>query len=93
MTEIVMDIIPIGILHIKILIPFGHRMNLRDMGNRMDAVNYFAGLVHQDESVIAYLRPLRSNAMQIPLFGKELTSHSIGRDDDFCLLVLLQKIS
>ena len=36
MTEIVVDISPISILHIEILISLGHWMNLRDMGNHMD---------------------------------------------------------
>ena len=68
MTEIVVDIVPVGILHIEILIPLGHRMNLRYMGNRMDTIIHFTGMVYHDESVIVYLRPLRSNAMQIPSF-------------------------
>ena len=78
MTEIVVDISPLGILHIEILISLGHRMNLRDMGYHMETFCDFAGLVYQDKSVIVYFWPLRSNAMQIPSFGKELTAHSIG---------------
>ena len=89
MTEIVMDIIAVGILHIEILIPLGHRMNLRDMGNHMEIFCHFTGLVYQDESVFVYLRPLRSNAMQIPPFGKEMSAHGIGRDDNFGLSIML----
>ena len=36
MTEIVVYIIPVGILNIEILISLGHWKNLRDMGNHMD---------------------------------------------------------
>ena len=68
MTEIVVDIISVGILNIKILIPLGHRVNLRDMGNSVDTFCYLAGMVYQDESVFTYLRPLCSNAMQIASF-------------------------
>ena len=118
MTEIVMDIVPIGILHIeigfhptfsrhdrieasfilfiwlneKVLIPLGHRIILMDIGNHMDAIIYLTGLVNQDKSFIVYLRPFRSDAMQIPSFGKELAAYRIRRDDDFCSLVLLQEI-
>ena len=63
MTEIVVDIISVGILNIKILIPLGHRVNLRDMGNNMENFCYLTGLVYQKESGIVYLRPLRSNTM------------------------------
>ena len=68
-------------------------MILRDMGHHMDAVSYFAGLVYQDESVIVDLRPLRSNAVQIPPFGKECAAYGIGRDDNFSLLIILQEIA
>jgi hypothetical protein len=30
--------------------------------------------------------------MQVPSFGKELTSHSIGRDDNLSLLIMLQEV-
>ncbi len=66
---------------------------MKDMGNHMDAVSHFAGLVYQDESVIVYLWPLRSNAMQIPSFGKEPTAHGVGRNDDLSFLMMLQEIS
>ena len=92
MTEIVVDIIPVGILNKEILIPLGHWMQLRDMGNHMKAISHFTGLFYQDKSVIAYLWPLRSNAMQIPTFGKELTAHGIGRDNNLSLLIMLHEI-
>ena len=97
MTEIVGDVISVGILHVEIPISPGHRVNLRqpalppglpkNMGYRIDAVGYFTGMLYQDESWVAYLRPLRSNAMQMTSFGEELATQGIGRDDDFCLLV------
>ena len=93
MTEIVVDKIPVGILHIEILISLGHWMILRDMGNHMNTFCNFAGLVYQDESIIVYLQPLRSNAMQIPSFGKEITVHGIWRDDNLSLMIMLQKLS
>ena len=77
MTEIVVDKIAIGVLHIEILISFGHWMCLRDMGYYMDALCYCAGLVYQSESVIVNLWPLRSNTMKISSLGKEPTIHSI----------------
>ena len=89
MAEIVMDIISIGILNIKILITLGHWMNLRYMGNSVKTFCYLTGLVYQDESVFVYLGPLRSNTMQIPSFRKEFSAHGIGRDDDFCLSIML----
>ena len=92
MTKIVVDIIAISILHIEVLISLGHWMNLRYMGNHMETLCYFTGLVYQNEPVIVYLGPLRSNAMQIPSFGKELTVHGIGRDDDLSLLILFQEV-
>ena len=92
MTEIVVDIIAMSILHIEVLISLGHWMNLRDMGNHMETICYFTGLVYQNEPVIVYLRPFRSNAMQIPPLGKELTAHGIRRDDDLSLLILLQEV-
>ena len=70
MTEIVVDIVPVGILDIEMLIALGHWMNLRHMGNHMDAVCHFTGLVYQDKSVFVYRRPLRGNAMQITSLGK-----------------------
>ena len=93
MTEIVVEISPLGILHIEVLITFWHRMNLRDMGNYMDTFCHLAGLVYQDKSVIVYFWPLRSNAVQIPSFGKELTAHGFGRDDDFSLSIMLYYVS
>ena len=39
-----------------------------------------------------YLRPLRSNAMQIPSLRKEPTAYSIRRDDDFSLLIMFQEV-
>ena len=97
MTEIVGDVISVGILHIEILISLGHRVYLRqptlppglpkNMGYRIDAVGYFTGMLYQDESWVAYLRPLSSNAMQMTSLGEELATQGIGRDDDFCLLV------
>ena len=36
-TEIILYIFTIGILHEKVPISLGHRMILRDMGNHMDA--------------------------------------------------------
>ncbi len=90
--ENVVDIISISILHIEVLIALRHRMSLRNMGYYMHTFCYFTGLVNQGESVIFYLRPFCSNAMQIPPFGKEHTAHSIGRDDDFCFLIMLQKV-
>ena len=90
--EIVVDIISIDILHIEVLISFGHWMIMRDMGNYMDIFFYLTGLVYQDKSVFVYLRPLRGNAMQITSFGKEMTAHGIGRDYDLSLSILLQKM-
>ena len=96
MTEIVVDIISIDILHIevgfyptfsrhdrieasfilfiwlneKVLIPLGHWMILRDMGNHMDIFFYLTGLVYQDKSVFVYLRPLRGNVEKnLPLMA------------------------
>ena len=92
MAEIVVDIISVGILHIEILITLGHRMNLRNMGNHMETFCNLAGLVYQDKPVIVYLRPLRSNAMQIPPLGKELPIHGIRRDDDLCQSIMLQEV-
>ena len=46
MTEIVMDIISIGILNIKFLITPGHWMNLRYMGNSVKTFCYLTGLVY-----------------------------------------------
>ena len=92
MAKIVVDIISISILHIEILIPLGHRVNLRDMGNSMDTFCYLTGLVYQDKSVFVYLWPLSGNAMQIPSLGKEMTAHGIGRDDNLSLLILLHEV-
>ena len=89
MTEIVVDVFTISILHVEILISLGRGMILRYMGNYMETFCHFTGLVYQDKSVFVYLRPFRSNAMQIPPFGKEMTVHSIGRDDYFCLSIML----
>ena len=89
MTEIVVDITSIGILHVEILISLGHRMNLGDMGNHMEPFCHFSGLIYQVAPVIIYLWPFRSNAMQIPSLRKELTTHCIGRDDDFSLSIML----
>jgi hypothetical protein len=93
MTEIVVDIVPVGILHIEVLIPLGHRMDLRYMGNHVDTFCYLTGLVYQDKSVIVYLWPFRRNAMQIPSLRKELTTHGIGRDDNLGFLIMLQEVS
>ena len=93
MTEVVVDKISNSILHIKVLISLGHRMALRDMSNHMDAISHLTGLVYQDESIIVHLRPLRGNAMQIPTFGNEMTAYGIGRDDNFCLSIVLQEVS
>ena len=78
MTEIVMDLVPIGILHVEVLIALGHWMFLRDIGNHVKTFCYLTGLVYQDKSVFVYLWPLSGNAMQIPSLGKELSAHSIG---------------
>ena len=40
MTEIVVDIISICILHIEVLIALGHWMNLRYMCNCIEAFSY-----------------------------------------------------
>ena len=80
-------------LNEKVLIPFGHWMNLRYMCNCIEAFSYLKGLVYQDESVIAYLRPFCSDAVQIPPFRKELTAHGVGRNDDFSLLIAFKKVS
>ena len=93
MTEIVVDIISVGILHIEVLITLGHWIIcLRNMGNHMDSSCYLAGLVYQDEPIV-YLRPFRSNTMQISPFRKEMTAYGIGRDDDFSLLITFKKVS
>ena len=125
MTEIVVDIVSVSILHIeigfyptfsrhdrieasfilfiwlneKVLISFGHRMGLRYMSYHvktffrsalpLGSSKNLTGLVYQDESVITYLRPFRSNAVQISSFGKEMTTHGIGRDDNLSLLIML----
>ena len=60
-------------------------MILWNVGYYMDAFCYLTGLVYQDESVITYLRPIRSNAMQISSFGKELTAHGIWWDNNLGL--------
>ena len=93
MTEIVMDIISIDILNIEVLIPLGHWMILRDMGNHMDIFFYLTGLVYQDKSVFVYLRPLCCNAMQISPFGIKLTAYRIGRDDNSRLLITFKQIT
>jgi hypothetical protein len=49
-------------------------------------------MVYQDESLIVYLRPLRRNAMQIASFGKEMTVHGIGRDDNLCTFIDTQEM-
>ena len=92
MTEIVVNIISISILHIEILISLGHWMILRDMGYHMNAFCFLTGLFYQDKPVIIYFRPLRSNAMQITSFRKEFTAHGIGRDDNLGFLIMLQEI-
>ena len=92
MTKIVVNIISINILHIEVLIALRHRMNLGNMGYNLNASCYLTCLVNQSESVISYLWPFCSNAMQIPPLRKELPTHSIGRDDDFCLLIMLQEV-
>ncbi len=92
MTEIVVDIIPVDILNIEILIPLGHRINLGDMGNHVETFCDFAGLVYQNKSVIVYLRPLRSDAVQISSFGIKLSAHGIGRDDNLSILILFQEV-
>ena len=91
-TEIILYIFTIGILHEKVLISLGHRMILRDMGNHMDAIIYLAGLAYHNEPVIVYLWPLRSNAMQISSFGVELSAHCIRRYDDLSLSIMPQEI-
>ena len=93
MTEIIMHIFAISILHIEILISLGHWMNLWDMGDYMDTFCHLAGLVYQDKSVIVDLWPLRCNTMQIPAFRKELTAHGIGRNNNFGLSIMLQEVS
>ncbi len=92
MTEIVVDVLTISILHIEILISLGHRMNLRDMGNHMETFCDFTGMIYQNKSLIVYLRPLRSNTMQISSFGKELSAHGIGRDDNLCTFIDTQEM-
>ena len=62
------------------------------MGNHMDSSCYLAGLVYQDKPVV-YLRPFRSNTMQITSFGKEFSAHGIRRNDDFSLLITFKKVS
>ena len=86
-TEIVVDKNAIGVLHIEILISFGHRMVLRDTSYYMDVLCYCAGPVYQDESVSVNHWPLRSNTMEIPSLGKELTTHSIWRDENLSLSI------
>ena len=46
MTEIVVDIISVGILNIEILITLGYWMNLRYMGNSVKTFYYLTGLVY-----------------------------------------------
>ena len=87
MMEIVVDIISCGVLHIEILISFGHRMALRDMSYYMDILCYRAGLIYQDESALINLWPLRSNTMEISSLGIKLTTHSIMRDDNLSTLI------
>ncbi len=93
MTEIIVDIIPVSILHIEMLIALRHWMNLRNTGNSMDALSYVASLVYYNELFTVYFRPFCSNAMQVPPLGIELLTDSIGRYNDLCLPVLLQEIS
>ena len=78
MTEIVMDVIAVGVLYIEILISLRHRMCLMDMSYGMDALCYRAGLVYHDKSVIIDLWPLRGYTMQISSLGEELTAHGMG---------------
>ena len=78
MSEIVVNIFSVSILHIEIQITLGHWMNLRNKGNYMETFCYLSGLVYQNKSVIADLRPLRSNAMQISALGKESPADGIG---------------
>ena len=77
MTEIIVDIITAGILNIEILIPFGHRMILRNMGNHIDAISYLTRLIHSAESVLTYLWPHGRNAVQVPSFRKEDPVHRL----------------
>ena len=65
MAEVVVNIIAVAILYKEILIAFGHWMRLRDMSNHSQTVGYLAGVIYQDKSVVAYLRPFCGDAMKI----------------------------
>ena len=62
------------------------------MGNHMKTFQNLTGLVYQDESVFAYLRPLRGNVMQVPSLRKELSAHGIWRDDNLSLLIMFNEV-
>ena len=91
-TEIVVDIIASAVLHIEILISFGHWIVLRNMGYYVDVFCYCAGLVYQDKSAIVNLWPLRSNSMEIPSLGKEFTAQSIWRNNYHSMFVDVQEV-
>ena len=65
MTEIVVYKTSVSILNIEIQITFRHRMRLKYMCNYLYATSYLAGVIYQDKSVVAYLRPFCGDAMKI----------------------------
>ena len=78
MTEIVVDIIPSGVLHIEILISFGHRMILRDMGYNVKAICHLLCMIYQDAPLSYPFGPLGRDAVQVTSFGEELSTDGIG---------------
>ena len=92
MAEIVINVLPFCVLNEKVLVPFRHRVNMRDMCDDMQVVIYLATLADKHKSFFGNLRPFGSDAMQVFPFRIEFSLHGIWRDNHFCRLVDFHEI-
>ena len=82
MTEIIVDVSVGGLLHKQVLVALGHRVLLGDVGDDVEAIGDFAGVVDHQKTVSFLRGPLRGDTVEIAALGEKLSADGMWRDDD-----------
>ena len=87
MSEIILNVLPLCILHEEMLITFWHRMNLRYVCYDIDVIANVSTMLNRQQSLLWNFRPFGGNAVQIAALRIKLSADGIWRDNNLCLFV------
>ena len=77
-SEIILNVLSLRILHEKMLITFWHRMNLRYVRYDKDVIANASTMLNLQQSLLWNLRPFGCNAVQIASFRIKHSADSFG---------------